>query len=264
MPDETLSTFLQTVRQSGQFAALTFNVHRLARCEGVCTCICHSRSLYQTPKLFNRLFGALFLGYAGLPMLTNVCDKEDCSNQYSRTLQVSYTFPMWLVSRTVDFVAAMTYTGEPQLGLKIRNRVAMTENSILTFARNGNTQGIIELFKKRKASPNDVSSHYGQSVLHVSAEERWSYFTQWTLISNICKFALELGQTETCRFLLKAGVDPYIIDDNGVYGNIFFGLCLLMCTEKSKVGCTRNILDDTVQAQVPSYTRIRNDLFGNY
>ena len=60
-----------------------------------------------------------------------------------------------------DFVAAMTHTGEPQFGLKIRNRVATTENSILTFARNGNTQGIIELFKKRRASPNDISAAMG-------------------------------------------------------------------------------------------------------
>ena len=196
-------------------------------------------------------------------MLTKACNKEGCSNQYSRTLQVSYTFPMWLVSRTGDFVAAMTHTGEPRFGLKIRNRVAMTENSILTFARNGNTQGIIELFKKRKASPNDVSSSYGQSVLHVSAEERWSCFTRWTLISESCKFALELGQTETCHFLLKAGVDPYTIDDNGVYGNISFGPCFVICTENSKVRCARDILDDTVQAQFPSYTRIRNEIFGN-
>ena len=142
----------------------------------------------------------------------------------------------------------MTYAGEPQFGLKIRNRVAITENSILTLARNGNTQGIIELFKKRKACPNDVSSSYGQSVLHVSAEERWSCFTRWTLISDIYKLALELGQTETCRFLLKAGVDPYTIDDNRMYCNVSFGPCLVICTNKSKVRCARNMLDDTVQA----------------
>ena len=165
---DTLSTFLQTVRQSGQFAALTFHVHRLARCDGNCDCVCHSRGLYHTPRIWNTFFGALFVGYAGLPLWTKTCNRSTCCNQYSRTLQVSYTFPMWLLSRTVDFVAAMTATNEPQFGLKVRNRVETRENSVFTFARNGNTEGIIELFKKRLASPNDLSTRYGQSIMHVS------------------------------------------------------------------------------------------------
>lgn len=164
------STFLQTVRQVGQFGALTFHVHRLARCDGTCTCVCHSRSRFQSPKPLNQFLGALFIGYAGLPVWTRNCDKSDCSNQYSRTLQVSYSFPMWLLSKTIDFVAAMTYNNEPHIGLKVRNRVQTTENSIFTFARNGNLSGIVESFKRRKASPNDLSSRTGETILQVSLD----------------------------------------------------------------------------------------------
>jgi hypothetical protein len=109
----------------------------------------------------------LFIGYAGLPVWTRECDKPDCFNQYSRTLQVSCTFPWWLLRKTVDFVAAWTYNNEPHFGLKVRNRIQTSGNSIYMFARNGNIGGIEELFRKRKASPNDVSSGTGESILHV-------------------------------------------------------------------------------------------------
>jgi hypothetical protein len=121
---------LQTVKQVGQFATLTFHVHRLARCDGNCLCVCHSRGHFQSPLFLNRFFGVLFIGYAGLPVWTRECDKPDCFNQYSRTLQVSCTFPWWLLRKTVDFVAAWTYNNEPHFGLKVRNRIQTSENSI--------------------------------------------------------------------------------------------------------------------------------------
>ena len=71
-------------------------------------------------------------------------------------MQVSYTFPGWLLMKTVDMAAAMTYNNEPSFGLKVRNRVpssGATEDNLFTLARNGRTGDIIELFKQRKASP---------------------------------------------------------------------------------------------------------------
>jgi hypothetical protein len=66
--DGSLPTFLQMVRQVGQFSSISFHVNRLARCEGRCDCICHSRSLFTTPKILNKFLGQLFIGYAGLPV----------------------------------------------------------------------------------------------------------------------------------------------------------------------------------------------------
>ena len=191
-----LSTLLQTVRQIAQFSSLTFHVHRLARCGGDCQCICHSRGRFQSPKLLSQFFGGLFVGYAGLPIATRQCDKKRCTNQYSRTVHITYTFPGWFLSRTVDLVLATTYTGEPSFGVKVRNRTQYGgESNIFKYARDGNVPGIIEMFKQRKASPNDLSLRGGQSILH---------------------FPLELGHIKTCKFLLDLGVDPYFEDDNGV------------------------------------------------
>ena len=74
--------------------------------------------------------------------------------------------------KTVDMAAAMTYNNEPSFGLKVRSRVpsaGATEDNLFTLARNGRTGDIIELFKQRKASPNDLSAGAGQTAIHVSA-----------------------------------------------------------------------------------------------
>jgi ankyrin repeat protein len=86
----------------------------------------------------------------------------------------------------------MTYSGEPSFGVKVRNRVRLTENSVFTLARVGDISGIMEAFKRREASINDLVYHSGQTILQV---------------------ALELGHIETCKFLIQMGIDPYVVDD---------------------------------------------------
>lgn len=166
---DSMSTFLQSIRQIAQFGSMTFHLNRVIRCNGNCECICHSRKRIQTPELLNQVLGHLFIGYAGLPVWTRDCNIGSCTNQYSRAVQVSYTFPGWLLSRTVDLTAAMTYTNEPHFGLKVRNRIQNTDNSAFTLARNGNLQGIINLFHERRISPNDLNAWTGDTALHVSS-----------------------------------------------------------------------------------------------
>lgn len=166
--DESFSKMMETVRQIAQFGSITFHLNRVVRCHGNCECVCHSRSRLQTPNFLNRFFGQLFIGYAGLPIWMRDCDRSDCTNHYSRAFQVSYTFPGWLLSRTIDITAAMTYTNESHFGLKIRNRVQNTENSVFTLARNGNLAGIKDLYVRRLVSPSDLNAMTGQTALYVS------------------------------------------------------------------------------------------------
>jgi len=166
-----IDIYLRAVAQQvGAFSAVNFHVRGVAQCEGSCKCSCHFRFRYRTPQLLDRVVGALFVGYAGLPLLRPTCNIGTCLNQLTRSLQVSYTFPAWLLAKTVNIVTATTCNGEPTLGLKVRNRVEYTsENSIFCLARNGDNAGIISLFQKREASPNDIAIRGGQTALNVSA-----------------------------------------------------------------------------------------------
>lgn len=60
-------------------------------------------------------------------------------------------------------------------------------DDLVNFALNGNIDGLKDLFKKGLASPQDVSTTRGYSVL------RW---------------AMNGKQYQTCKFLLNAGADP--------------------------------------------------------
>lgn len=166
----SINTSLQeTVRRIGTFSAVTFHLRNFIECEGSCSCVCHSRLHFQSPRLLNQVIRALFVGYAGLPLLSSKCDILTCSNQFSHSLRFSYTFPSWFLAKTVNIVAATAYTGEPAFGLVVRNRVEYnSENSHFQFARDGNIAGITHLLQTRRASPNDVALNGGQTALNAS------------------------------------------------------------------------------------------------
>jgi hypothetical protein len=204
--DGSLPTFLQMGRQVGQFSSISFHVNRLARCEGRCDCICHSRSLFTTPKILNKFLGQLFIGYAGLPVWTRKCNNATCKNQYAHTMQSSYTFRGWMLMKTVDMAAAMTYNNEPSLGLKVRNRVSSvsaTEDTLFTLARNERTVDIIELLRQRKASPNDLSAEAGQTAIHVSAAVISTCPT-----AKLCLVCSTLGLELTSYGKVCSGIGP--------------------------------------------------------
>lgn len=46
-------------------------------CEVSCHCVCHEPRQSRSPQLLDRLFGILFLGYSGVPMLRKRCDVSD-------------------------------------------------------------------------------------------------------------------------------------------------------------------------------------------
>jgi hypothetical protein len=155
------------------FSAVSFHVHRLSPCEAECGCICHSHTHMRSPGLLSRFFGVLFLGYRGLPLLRSKCNIDSCSNRFSRSLKISYTFPPWFLARTLQFVMATTYTNEPEFGLKVRNRVEYSsEHSIFQLARQGQIKSIQRLFEAGLASPNDISFRGGSTAFKVILNPR--------------------------------------------------------------------------------------------
>ena len=190
--DHSAMPFLGSICQLGESTSMSFHVSRVGLCRGLCNCSCHYRSRYQTPKFLNQFLGTLFIGYTGLPYWDKTCDQPECSSQFSRTVTAAYTFPQWFLSRTLNIVAAMTHNGQPSLGIRVKNRVKIAESDIFTLARLGDTQGIIEVFNRRRATIDDLVYHSGQTILQV---------------------AFELGHIETCKMLIDYGIDTFIMDD---------------------------------------------------
>lgn len=156
-------------------------------CRPSCSCTCHLQQKSSTPALLNRVFGQLFIGYAGLPVLSPACNIAACQKSRASQLSLEYWFPLGFLSSTI---LRMQVGYQPNIGtlfqLDTLRRVPDTAQCI-SFALNGNIEGLKYLFTHGLASPRDVSTTRGYSVL------RWALYGK---------------QYETCEFLVYAGADP--------------------------------------------------------
>jgi len=156
-------------------------------CRPGCPCLCHIQTRSSTPGLIDRVFGQLFVGYAGLPLVNAKCDIASCEKNQAAHVSVEYWFPFGFVWSKI---LRLQVTYQPHLGpqfeLSTLRRVSDSAQCV-NFALNGNIDGLKDLFKGGLASPRDVSTTRGYSVL------RWAMYGK---------------QYQTCKFLFNAGADP--------------------------------------------------------
>ena len=76
------------------------------QCADSCTCSCHRHPQpnKRTRNALDRFVGVLFVGYIGLPKISEQCNDEDCIQQSSSTLLISYFFPTWLLARSMILI----------------------------------------------------------------------------------------------------------------------------------------------------------------
>ena len=156
-------------------------------CRPGCPCRCHVQTRSSTSGLIDRVFGQLFVGYAGLPLVNAKCDTDSCEKNQAAQVSVEYWFPLGFVWSKI-LRLQMTYQPHigPQFELSTLRRVPDSAQCV-NFALTGNIDGLEYLFKKGLASPRDVSTTRGYSVL------RWAMYGK---------------QYQTCKFLFQAGADP--------------------------------------------------------
>ena len=137
-------------------------------CPVGCNCICHAARKASTPAMVDRVLGQLFVGYAGLPLLTGKCDAEGCRKSQSPWISLEYWFPLsYFWSQIFRLQVAYQANFGPQVSLSTLRRVPDTALSI-KYALTGNIEGLQTLFTRRLASPGDVDSTRGYSHLRVS------------------------------------------------------------------------------------------------
>ncbi|KAJ5577124.1 ankyrin repeat-containing domain protein [Penicillium sp. DV-2018c] len=155
-------------------------------CRTGCPCSSHVQQRTTSPTLLNRVFGQLFVGYAGLPIFSPKCDLNACRKSRASQVSLEYWFPLAFLSSTI---LRFQLGYQPNIGTLLQldtlRRVPDTAQCV-SFALNGDIDGLKYLFKSGLASPRDVSTTRGYSVL------RWALYGK---------------QYETCKFLIHAGAD---------------------------------------------------------
>ncbi len=161
-------------------------------CDLHCICVCHKERRMRTPQALNSFIGALFVSYSGLPMLMQGCNQPSCNARSRPLVYVNYVFPQWVLARMMSLVATMHPSG-PIATIKVQ-RTVPSEAELFTFAKLGNIEGLVNLFKDGRASPNDVHYISGVTALH---------------------FAVAFQRISACKLLLQAGADPFLCSNKG-------------------------------------------------
>lgn len=142
--------------------------HYASTCRPGCHCACHASRKSATPALVDRVLGQLFIGYAGLPLLSAKCDSEECEKSQIPRISLEYWFPLgFFWSQIVRLQVGYQANIGPQMSLSTLRRIPDSAKCV-NFALNGNIDGLKDLFVRGLASPRDVSSTRGYSILRVS------------------------------------------------------------------------------------------------
>jgi hypothetical protein len=138
-------------------------------CRPSCRCACHIAKQSSTPAIVDRILGQLFVGYSGFPLLSSTCDAEECEKPQGPRVSLEYWFPLGLFwSQIFRLQIGYRPVFGPQMSLSTLRRVPDSAQSV-NFALNGNIEGLKDLFIRGLASPRDVSTTRGYSVLRVSS-----------------------------------------------------------------------------------------------
>ena len=137
-------------------------------CTTGCRCVCHKRGKTATPQFVNRVLGQLFVGYTGMPLLSPKCDSDTCKKAQTPNVSLEYWFPLGFFWSQI-LRLQLTYQPNigPQAALSTLRQVS-DSSMCVDYALSGNIEGLKDLFKKGMASPRDVSSTRGYTLLRVS------------------------------------------------------------------------------------------------
>lgn len=136
-------------------------------CRPACSCNCHIERKSSTYGYFDRVIGRLFLGYSGLPLLNSPCDAAGCLKSQTSYVSAEYWFPSgFFWSQIVRLKLGYQSHIGPQWELTTLRRVPDSAQCV-RFALEGDILGLKGLFQHGLASPRDVSSTRGYSLLRV-------------------------------------------------------------------------------------------------
>jgi ankyrin repeat protein len=149
--------------------------------------------------------------YSGTPLLTAMkCNKRRCKERHQSKIHASYYFPGWILHRMVEVVAKWDVNVTPTMNLRVM-RVIPDQSPLFTYAMEGRTAGIRDLFLQKLASPIDIRESDGRSALHV---------------------ALYNGHVSTAQFLLDQAADR---DYRDKYFQSAVGACWEIWLQKLRI-----------------------------
>lgn len=137
-------------------------------CRPWCSCCCHARRSVRSPGLAKGFIGSLFVGYSGVPLVTQPCNERQCRRRSTPRFILSYQFPAWFWTRALFASFTTANVPGPEMLIRVQTKIPYA-SEIYQHCLNGNAESLQRLFQERAASPFDVDPD-GLSLLHVRAD----------------------------------------------------------------------------------------------
>lgn len=142
----------------------------LSPCPPWCNCRCHKRLRWASPRLLTNILGHWLVGYSGSLWARQPCSEELCQARAAVQLGITYTFPPWITLRMLQMQFALSPLNGVSLFVKTPRVISIT-SEIFTYARYGDVEGMVQLFRAGRASPFDVKEYDGLSALQASDQD---------------------------------------------------------------------------------------------
>ena len=147
--------------------AVQANNRKPFQCTDDCPCNCHAKPKVCSPDGLRSLLGQLFVGYNGLPLVTNACSYPKCAREKAYASSVTYYFPhWWIAQRTLSLVVRMMALGGPEVTLKFPRIVPATAR-IFRHSYTAEVNSLRALFATGLGSPADTDAKTGATPLHI-------------------------------------------------------------------------------------------------
>lgn len=136
-------------------------------CQLGCSCACHCTTKSSTPNFVNSLIGKMFVAYVGVPLLSPKCNLVDCERTQSPAIVVEYWFPFrFCWSKIIQLQLAYISNMGPKVQVKTLRQVPDSAQCV-QYAMAGNIDGLKDLFIRGLASPMDISTTRGYTMVRV-------------------------------------------------------------------------------------------------
>ena len=132
-------------------------------CRTNCRCACHRRRHVRSPRIFEKIFGSLFVGYVGLPVVSSTCDVTSCMLS-SPSLWFDYYFPAWFLKQKLHCLIKHRRNLGPEQSLRV-TRIVSYASDIILCTLHGDVENMRLILSSGSGSPFDTDGRY--PILHV-------------------------------------------------------------------------------------------------
>ena len=132
------------------------------QCKAFCSCLCHMRSIVQSPWILETIIGKISVQHVGR---RPSCNEFHCRSSPELSLKVVYQFPRYIISRYIYIAMQYTPSSGPELLLRMP-RVVPWSHLLWNYANIGNLSAIQKLFADGKASAYDVNPQGSNALIY--------------------------------------------------------------------------------------------------